>query len=313
MPLPRNWIMNSSTQATENSCIRACFTKGVIRRAVAHVRPIGSCAGSNALSGLIQGALGKSEVAALANRDKAAMAKTVREIASTSAAIARQIRAQKDRTAATLHALQRQFSKQLADKSGRDVIKIALCLVELGEPACRFMGCALVFHHPDALENLGPKMIERLGRGIDSWGDVDVFAGYISGPAWRAKRLADNHIHRWARSKDRWWRRAALVSTVPLNRKSLGGTGDTRRTLAVCRLLVNDQDDMVVKALSWALRELVRHDAKSVRRFLSTHKNALAARVVREVNNKLSTGLKNPRCQKARLTGRSTSTASQRK
>ncbi len=228
------------------------------------------------------------------------MPNTGSKIASTSAAIAREIRAQKDRTARTLHALRRQLSERLAETDGRDVVQIALRLVELDEPACRFMGCALVHHHRDAAEKLRPKTIERLGKGINSWGDVDVFAGYVSGPAWRAGRLTDSHIERWARSKDRWWRRAALVSTVPLNRESLGGTGDTRRTLRVCRLLVDDRDDMVVKALSWALRELVRHDAQSVRRFLSTHKSDLAARVVREVGNKLSTGLKNPRRREVR-------------
>ena len=52
---------------------------------------------------------------------------------------------------------------------------------------------------------------------------------------------------------------------------------------------------MVVKGLSWALRELIPHDAKAVRDFLSAHRNVLAARVLREVNNKLTTGVKNPR------------------
>jgi 3-methyladenine DNA glycosylase AlkD len=117
-------------------------------------------------------------------------------------------------------------------------------------------------------------------------------AGCIAGPAWRGKRIPDSRIHRWARSKDRWWRRAALVATVPLNKKSFGGTGDVPRTLADCGLLAADRDDMVVKALSWALRELIRHDAKSVRRCLSTHKDVLAARVLREVDNKLTTGRK---------------------
>ncbi len=212
-----------------------------------------------------------------------------------SAGIAGEIRTQPDPTAPTLHALRRRLSKQVAGMDGREVIKVAIDLAERDEPACRFMGYALVLHHGDAIERLSAAAIERLGRGIDSWDDVDTFAGYISGPAWRAKRLTDHRVHRWARSRDRWWRRAALVSRVALNRKSLGGTGDPPRTLAVCELVASDPDDMVVKALSWALRELVRHDAKSVRRFLATHKNVLAARVVREVNNKLSTGLKNPR------------------
>jgi len=67
------------------------------------------------------------------------------------------------------------------------------------------------------------------------------------------------------------------------------------RTLDVCRMLVNDRDDMVVKAMSWALRELVVHDAGAVSEVLSEHEDELAARVKREVRNKLRTGLKNPK------------------
>jgi 3-methyladenine DNA glycosylase AlkD len=52
---------------------------------------------------------------------------------------------------------------------------------------------------------------------------------------------------------------------------------------------------MVVKAMSWALRALVVHDPQAVRAFLSAHDDVLAARVKREVTNKLTTGLKNPR------------------
>jgi 3-methyladenine DNA glycosylase AlkD len=76
--------------------------------------------------------------------------------------------------------------------------------------------------------------------------------------------------------------------------RSQGGRGDVDRTLAVCRLLVDDQDDMVVKAMSWALRQLVVHDPDAVNQFLDAHEEVLAARVKREVRNKLTTGLKNP-------------------
>jgi 3-methyladenine DNA glycosylase AlkD len=52
---------------------------------------------------------------------------------------------------------------------------------------------------------------------------------------------------------------------------------------------------MVVKALSWALRELVVHDPDAVKVFLKEHEDVLASRVKYEVGNKLRTGLKNPR------------------
>ena len=58
---------------------------------------------------------------------------------------------------------------------------------------------------------------------------------------------------------------------------------------------MGDRDDMVVKALSWALRELAKRDPKPVVAFIEQFGERLAARVIREVQNKLNTGLKNPR------------------
>lgn len=77
--------------------------------------------------------------------------------------------------------------------------------------------------------------------------------------------------------------------------RARGGTGDARRTLRVCRLLLGDSDDMVVKAMSWSLRELAKQDQKVVEAFLLTEEDRLSSRVKREVLNKLTTGLKSPR------------------
>jgi 3-methyladenine DNA glycosylase AlkD len=85
------------------------------------------------------------------------------------------------------------------------------------------------------------------------------------------------------------------VCTVPLNIQSRGGAGDTARTLRVCKALVADRDDMVVKALSWALRELSKRDRAAVTAFLDEHRLRLAPRAWREVTSKLTTGLKNSR------------------
>ena len=120
---------------------------------------------------------------------------------------------------------------------------------------------------------------------------VDTFGRFVSGMAWQRGLIPDEAVERWAGSPDRWWRRAALVSTVPLNLRAAGGRGDTERTLRICRLLVADRDDMVVKAMSWALRQLVEWDAAAVRRFLE--EEPVAARVRREVTTKLETGRKN--------------------
>jgi 3-methyladenine DNA glycosylase AlkD len=203
---------------------------------------------------------------------------------------------------ASIRALRREYSKRLAKTPGRFVVEVALGLLSGKTESHRFVAYELVNQHRSALGSLTEKDIMRFGEGINSWGSVDMFGCYLSGPAWREHQVTDKLIHGWARSKDRWWRRAALVSTVPLNSKARGGNGDPGRTLEVCELVVDDRDDMVVKALSWALRELAKRDPAAVREFLAQKQHNLAARVIREANNKLSTGLKNPRLRRANNT-----------
>ena len=207
------------------------------------------------------------------------------------------IRALPNLKAESVRSVRKEFSKRLARTSPQIVISLSLRLLHLDRPGFeyRFVAYELVSYHKSALRSLGEKELELLGQGISSWGDVDTFACYLAGPAWREFQVPDELIHDWARSRDRWWRRAAVVCTVALNNKARGGRGDTKRTLDVCRLLVSDRDDMVVKAMSWSLRELSRRDPDDVRAFLLEFKGMLAPRVVREVNTKLTTGLKNPR------------------
>jgi len=225
-------------------------------------------------------------------------------------------------SASSLRSVRKTVSKALGSASRTEVLTLAHDLIEAGIP--RFVAYEIVVNHKSTFESLSRREIEKLAAGIDNWGDIDSFACLLAGPAWRTGLIDDSVVRSWARSKDWCWRRAALVSTVPLNSlagtgparppkrpgtppvlpapgsvvpagssKARGGQGDPKRTIELCRLLANDRHDMVEKALSWALRELSKRDAASVIKFLNETDN-LGARVKREVNNKLTTGLKNP-------------------
>jgi 3-methyladenine DNA glycosylase AlkD len=195
---------------------------------------------------------------------------------------------------AHLRAALKAFGRQLRDASAEQMFTLAHALIATGSRRNRWFAYELIHDHKPALHSLDAEELGQLGEGMSSWDQVDTFAPYLSGVAWRRGQIDDATIHRWAASPDRWWRRAALVSTVALNIRARGGRGDVPRTLAVCRLLVDDRDDMVVKALSWALRAAIEHDRAAVEDFLAAHDEQLAARVKREVRNKLATGLKNP-------------------
>jgi len=189
----------------------------------------------------------------------------------------------------------RDAARELRGAPPGAVLALARALIDTHTLEGRQAAYEVLSRHKGVRGALDAAAVESLGRGMDNWASVDAYCWLVSGPAWLEGRMGDGVIDEWARSEDRWWRRAALVSTTVLNKKSLGGTGDTPRTLKVCRMLVADYDDMVVKGLSWALRDLVPWDREAVARFLEEHDVVLAARVKREVRNKLETGLKNPR------------------
>lgn len=210
------------------------------------------------------------------------------------------------RNAEALRGLRRELSAELRAEDRKKILELACGLTEHGSSA-RLLAYELVKYHGATCERMTAAEVRRLGRGIADWGAVDTFACYIAGPAWRAGRLSNEVIQKWARSHYRWWKRAALVSTVPLNVRAQGGAGDAARTLAVCEALVDDRDDMVVKAMSWALRALAVRDEDAVRKFIVRFEARLAPRVKREVGNKLRTGLKNPTQPRSR--GRSLSAA----
>jgi 3-methyladenine DNA glycosylase AlkD len=194
-----------------------------------------------------------------------------------------------------IRSTRREFTTRLKSSPANGVMSIAERLLESPEGIRRWVAYELIHHHKPALAQINAQSLEQLGRGISSWDQTDAFGIYLAGPVWHARQIEDGVIHKWARSSDRWWRRAALVATVPLNSKLQGARADIRRTLQVCRRLDSDRDPMVVKALSWALRVLAKVEPEAVQRYVNERGPALAAPVQREVRNKLTTGLKNPR------------------
>ena len=125
--------------------------------------------------------------------------------------------------------IRREYSRLLKNENPALIFNLASELKD----KCRYHVFAyeLIANHKNAFKSIGETELEVLGKGMDSWWSVDVFARTLSGPAWLKGQVSDELIHKWAKSEDLWWRRAALVSTVALNMRSQGGMGDTTRTL----------------------------------------------------------------------------------
>ena len=102
------------------------------------------------------------------------------------------------------------------------------------------------------------KLFETWLDRISSWADHDGLVHYLIAPMVAAKPSRLKSVFRWARSKDRWHRRAACVALIQ-------GTRQKKFLPQIKKLsdfLLADQDDMVQKGLGWLLRETAKYDAK---------------------------------------------------
>lgn len=189
-------------------------------------------------------------------------------------------------------AVMKELKKKLKGRSDGEIIDLCKELVETDIFECQQVAFDMIGRSKKLVKKLEKRDISDLGKGLDNWVSVDTFSSMIAGPAWRDGQIPHEMVTGWARSDDMWRRRSALVCTIALNQKARGGSGDTDRTLEICSMLIDDHDDMVAKAMSWALRELSKRDRSSVENFLEGHQDHLAPRVNREVRKKLLTGRK---------------------
>ena len=90
---------------------------------------------------------------------------------------------------------------------------------------------------------------------ITSWADHDGLVHSLIGPMIVAKPSRARAVFVWAKSKNRWHRRAACVALIQGTRQKMF-LPDIKR---LSNQLLCDEDDMVQKGLGWLLRETVKH------------------------------------------------------
>ena len=99
---------------------------------------------------------------------------------------------------------------------------------------------------------------------VYTWGDHDALVHYLISPMVADDPARLPAVFRWARSPNRWRRRAACVALIRGARRRL-----FRREIArLSAMLLDDDDDMVQKGLGWLLREYVKADPASAVKLL---------------------------------------------
>jgi 3-methyladenine DNA glycosylase AlkD len=102
------------------------------------------------------------------------------------------------------------------------------------------------------------KLFETWLDRISSWSDHDALVHDLIAPMVAAKPARAKAVFRWAKSPNRWHRRAACVALIRGSRANMFFPEITK----LSNSLLADEDDMVQKGLGWLLRETAKFDAK---------------------------------------------------
>jgi 3-methyladenine DNA glycosylase AlkD len=101
-------------------------------------------------------------------------------------------------------------------------------------------------------------------RFINNWDLVDSSAPQIVGA--HLENRKKSILSRFAKSEDLWERRIAILATHYYIKK-----GNFKETLKLAKILINDPEDLIHKAVGWMLREVGKCNLQCEEAFLQAH------------------------------------------
>jgi 3-methyladenine DNA glycosylase AlkD len=121
------------------------------------------------------------------------------------------------------------------------------------------------------------RLLESWLPRISNWSDHDGLVHYLIAPMMVTKPARASRVFRWAKSQNRWFRRAACVALIQGARRKMFFS----ETIRLSEVLLSDKDDMVQKGLGWLLRETAKADASRTVPYLMSIRNSAPRLVLR--------------------------------
>jgi len=115
---------------------------------------------------------------------------------------------------------------------------------------------------------------KKNSRKINNWDLVDLSAPKIIGTHLlnRDKKI----LYKYAHSNNLWQKRISIISTYSFIKNH-----DFKTTLEIADVLLNDDHDLIHKAVGWMLREVGKQDMNTLENFLKTRYNKMPRTMLR--------------------------------
>ena len=160
-------------------------------------------------------------------------------------------------TAPEIRRIAKKFSQEISLQELTELIRSPIHEVRL---------CALIIlvnkYKKENSDKIYQYYMDHL-TAINNWDLVDSSAPYIVGDYLYKHPEKSKILIDFSHSENLWVRRISIVSTLTFIKNNEFNT-----TLEIAKLLLNDNHDLIHKALGWMLREIYKRDERIIKRFL---------------------------------------------
>lgn len=183
----------------------------------------------------------------------------------------------------------KQYFKEIKDLSKSEIFELCQTLWQSGNLEESFVACHWSYSICKRYEPNDFEVFEQwVNNFISNWASCDTFCNHTVGEFIEMYPDYLKELKRWAKSNNRWKRRASAVSLIVPAKKGLF----LNDVFQIADILLTDKDDMVQKGYGWMLKVASNKHQQEVFDYVIKHKAIMPRTALRYAIEKMPPELK---------------------
>ncbi|HNX23284.1 MAG TPA: DNA alkylation repair protein [Spirochaetota bacterium] len=196
---------------------------------------------------------------------------------------------------AVANKIAKEYFKTIKDKSKTEIFKLCDELWQSGYMEESFIACSWSYYIHKDYESGDFKVFEKWVRNyVSNWASCDTLCNHTVGAFIEMYPEYIDELKKWAKSDNRWVRRAAAVSLIIPAREG----NFLKDVFEIADIMLLDRDDLVQKGYGWMLKAAGETHQKEVFDYVIKNKSVMPRTSLRYAIEKMPKELKTKAMEK---------------
>lgn len=196
---------------------------------------------------------------------------------------------------AVANKIAKEYFKTIKDKSKTEIFKLCDELWQSGYMEESFIACSWSYYIHKDYESGDFKVFEKWVRNyVSNWASCDTLCNHTVGAFIEMYPEYIDELKKWAKSDNRWVRRAAAVSLIIPAREG----NFLKDVFEIADIMLLDRDDLVQKGYGWMLKAAGEAHQKEVFDYVIKNKSVMPRTSLRYAIEKMPKELKTKAMEK---------------